>query len=140
MILGNPLHPILCRGVARDPLERQHPTFANKVEAVATSGRNLKFLTDTKATIQHPEMTTYKKLMMRERAVKGFHEWDLIHMMVVEQVVAIRLGPRTSGTCSGGRASGVGLGVAGSAVHGQHAPTKPPHREVVGDASESNSS
>ena len=71
MILGNPLRPYFVEGWLETLLNGKHPTFANKVEVVATSGCNLKFLTENKATIQHPEMTTYKKLMMRVRAVKG---------------------------------------------------------------------
>lgn len=86
MILGDPLQPGQIDGWMKPLLKDKTPTFKNKLDAVLMQGVNKKFIEDKKAKIEHPEMSTYKKVMLRVRAVSGFHCWDLLHRKVVEEV------------------------------------------------------
>ena len=63
--------------------------------------------------------------MLRVRAVKDFHEWDLIHKLIVEEVLVICTKPPISGTCSGGGGGCVGLSVSCSAASAQQTPPNP---------------
>jgi hypothetical protein len=86
VVLGDPLQPNYVESWMRNLLKGAAPTFENKVAAVSTSGVTRKFLEEHKAQIVHPEMNSYKKVLSRVRAVAGFHEWDLVHKMIVEEV------------------------------------------------------
>ena len=87
LILGNPLNPAFIEPWLLPLLKGAPPTFDNKLKAVTdTSGVTQKFLVDSKATIAHPEINTFKKLVMRSRAVRGFEEWHLLHKLVLEEV------------------------------------------------------
>ena len=85
-ILGNPLQPLFVERWMEALLAGKAPTFENKLEAMCTQGVTLKFLTDKKATVCHPEMKEYKKVLLRVRAVRGFFEWDAVHQRIVEEV------------------------------------------------------
>ena len=66
-------------------LKGKPPTFNNKLDAITTAGVTQKFLQDHKATIAHPEMNHYKKIVARVRAVRGLGEWLAVHERISEE-------------------------------------------------------
>ena len=84
-ILGFPTQPLRCDEWLKNMLKGKPPTFDNKLDAILTAGVTQKFLQDHKATIAHPEMNHYKKIVARVRAVKGFGEWLAVHERISEE-------------------------------------------------------
>ena len=62
---------------------------------------NKKFIEDNKAKVEHPEMSTYQRIVQRVRAVNGFKEWDLLYKLVIDELgkrgLAHKQCPLTSG-------------------------------------------
>ena len=83
---GNPLKPDEVPEWLQALLNNKPPTFHNKIEAMCTRGVTKRFLEDKKAKIMHPEMFNYLKVVMRVRAVNGFHEFELIHQEITEEI------------------------------------------------------
>ena len=54
-------------------------TYGNNIEALCTKGVTKRFLDDKKANAMHPEMSNYTKIVLRVRAVNGFHEFLSLH-------------------------------------------------------------
>lgn len=105
-ILGTPAKPLKVDKWMTNLLQDKPPTFENKLDAVKMDGVTKKFLMDHKATINHPEMNTYKKLSLRSRAVNGFFEFDALHERVINEVFqhaccqSDHFGPSPPDTCS----------------------------------------
>jgi hypothetical protein len=89
-ILGSPTCFNRVEPWMRKLLDGKPPTFENKLEAISTAGITHKFLTDMKATIQHPEMNNYKKLLPRVRIVRGFAELDALQSQIQDEVGTAR--------------------------------------------------
>jgi hypothetical protein len=91
VIMGSPARPMTVDPWLKACLKGLSPTFENKLAAVCTQGVTLQYLQNNKASIAHPEMNTYKKLLPRVKAVRGFHEWDALHELIINEVFRMHL-------------------------------------------------
>ena len=64
-------------------LQGQEPSFKNKLAVIGICV-NKKFIEDNKAKVEHPEMSTYQRIVQRVRAVNGFKEWPLLYKLVID--------------------------------------------------------
>ena len=86
LALGNPLFPDDVSDWLRSLLQGKPPTFKNKLVALQAKGVTKRFLDDKKAKICHPEMNSYAKVVLRVRAVNGFHEFKTLHELISEEL------------------------------------------------------
>ena len=67
-------------------LQDKAATFNHKVDALCTKGVAKLFLEEKRAKLMHPEMSNYTKVVLRVRAVNGFHEFHSLHNEVIEEI------------------------------------------------------
>ena len=89
VILGNAMQPTHVDPWLRNLLRGDPPTFDNRLKAITTEGVTQKFLNDKKAAIAHPQITNFKQLSSRIRAVRGIKEWSFLHTAVHEEVLPL---------------------------------------------------
>ena len=81
-------------------LQGQEPSFKNKLAVIGICV-NKKFIEDNKAKVEHPEMSTYQRIVQRVRVVNGFKEWPLLYKLVIDELgrrgLAHKQCPLTSG-------------------------------------------
>ena len=62
---------------------------------------NKRFIDDNKIKVEHPEMSSYQRIVRRVRAINGFKEWPLLHKLVIDELgkrgLAHKPCPLTSG-------------------------------------------
>ena len=83
---GDPMKPDDAPDWLRALLLGKPATFKNRLAALCTKGVTKRFLEDKRAKINHPEMSTYAKVVLRVRAVLGFHEFHALHKEVNEEI------------------------------------------------------
>ena len=83
LALGDPHKPFDTPDWLRSLLQGQDPSFKNKL-AVIGKVVNKKFLEDNMVKVEHPEMSTYQRIVQRVRAVNGFKEWPLLYKLVID--------------------------------------------------------
>ena len=86
LAIGDPLQPAVVPDLLRALLKGKAATYGNKIEALCTKGVTQRFLDDKWAKVMHPEMSNYTKIVLRVRAVNGFHEFLSLHHDINEEL------------------------------------------------------
>ena len=92
--LGNPTKPMEVDVWMKALLQGKPPTFENKLSMMSKASVNKKFLENNKVMIKHPQLRVYKDIVLRVRAVRGFHELPLLHKLIIEQMARKGLASR----------------------------------------------
>ena len=87
LAMGDPTQPHVVPHWLQPMLKGHAPTLKNKLVAItSTKGVNKKFLDEHRIQINHPEVKTYNKALLRIHAVQGFTAWELLHKLVVQEM------------------------------------------------------
>ena len=101
LALGDPHKPFSTPEWLGRLLQGKEPSLKNKLAVIGGKGVNKRFIDDNKIKVEHPEMSSYQRIVQRVRAINGFKEWPLLYTRVIDELgkrgLAHKPCPLTSG-------------------------------------------
>ena len=66
-------------------LQGKAPSLKDKLAAIGGTGVTKRFIDDNKIKVEHPEMSSYQRIVQRVRALNGSKQWPLLHKLVIDE-------------------------------------------------------